>query len=236
MAARFDAVLLDAGGVLVIPDPVAIGGALEPILGHHPIGHFHRAHHAGLFALESDAFEAESRTIETLDWSRYRNGYVAALGAQDDTIEAAADALRRVWSSLLWRFRIEENVAALWHLAHHRQVPTGIVSNATGQIEAVLRYEGVCQVGVGAGTPVRCIIDSHVVGVAKPDPGIFAGAFAALGDIDPARIAYIGDSFINDVEGARAAGLVPLHLDPFDDYAALGHERIRSVHDVLAFV
>jgi FMN phosphatase YigB (HAD superfamily) len=72
--------------------------------------------------------------------------------------------------------------------------------------------------------------------VAKPDPAIFAPAMSALGDPDPARVAYIGDSFINDVAGAAAAGLIPLHLDPYDDYADFSHERIHSVHDLLAWV
>ena len=40
--------------------------------------------------------------------------------------------------------------------------------NASGQIEGVLRRMAVCQVGDGAGAPVRCVVDSHVVGVSKP--------------------------------------------------------------------
>ena len=35
---------------------------------------------------------------------------------------------------------------------------------------------------------------------------------------------------------AAAAGLVPLHLDPYGLYADLGHERIESLHDLLDWV
>ncbi|MEK7293209.1 MAG: HAD family hydrolase, partial [Actinomycetota bacterium] len=50
------------------------------------------------------------------------------------------------------------------------------------------------------------------------------------------RIAYVGDSFVNDVGGALNAGLVPLLLDPYDDHADEDCERIHSLHELLAFV
>ena len=33
-----------------------------------------------------------------------------------------------------------------------------------------------------------------------------------------------------------AAGMVPLHLDPYGLYADFGHERITSLHDLLDWV
>ena len=83
--------------------------------------------------------------------------------------------------------------------------------------------------------PVRCVVDSHVVGVAKPDPRIFAPALAALGT-PPERVAYIGDSVTMDVNGARAAGLRPVLLDPFDDHPWADHDRIVSLDELLAWV
>ena len=50
----------------------------------------------------------------------------------------------------------------------------------------VLRRSGVCQVGPGAGVAVRCVVDSHVVGVAKPDPAIFDHAVAHFAGVDRA--------------------------------------------------
>ena len=79
------------------------------------------------------------------------------------------------------------------------------------------------------------VTDSHVIGYAKPDPRIFSDAIAAL-DLPPERIAYVGDSYVNDVGGARAAGLVPLLYDPFDDHADYDCERLGSLHEVLEFV
>lgn len=55
------------------------------------------------------------------------------------------------------------------------------MSNASGQIEKTLAYEGVAQVGNSSGVPVIIVTDSHVVGVAKPDARVFADAIRAMG-------------------------------------------------------
>ena len=235
MSQRFDAILFDAGGVLVVPDPVAIGAALAPYAAF-TVAEGIRAHYAGMRALEVKALAEHHApgTIERLDWTDYRHGYCVQVGVGDEHLRDASEAMRAVFSPFLWRHRVEPAVTALWRL-HRARVPIGVVSNASGQIEGVLRNEGVCQVGPGAGVPVRCVIDSWVVGVSKPDPAIFAPAIDALG-LPPARIAYVGDSVINDVAGAAAAGLQPLHLDPYDDHADATHERITDLAELLAWV
>jgi FMN phosphatase YigB (HAD superfamily) len=125
-------------------------------------------------------------------------------------------------------------VLVVLHTLVERDVPIGVVSNASGQIEAVLRRLGVCQVGAGDGPSVLCVVDSHVVGVSKPDPAIFASALELLG-VPPERVAYVGDSIRYDVEGARAAGLVPVLLDPYTDTDGAGHTRITSLRELLAW-
>lgn len=232
---RFDAILFDAGGVLIMPDPMAIGAVLDGWTGPRPVGAYHRAHYLALSTLERSVLIEGATHLESVDWTVYRRTYASSVGVADGDLDAAVTAMNRIWSPIMWRFRIEETMGALWQL-RRLGVPMGVVSNASGQVEHSLRYEGVCQVGVGAGVQMVCVIDSDVVGVAKPDPAIFAPAMSALGDPDPARVAYIGDSFINDVAGAAAAGLTPLHLDPYDDYADFSHERIASVHDLLVWV
>ena len=81
------------------------------------------------------------------------------------------------------------------------------------------------------------VIDSAVVGVAKPDPQIFALALAALGlsAVDRSTVVHVGDSLRYDVAGALAAGVRPLHLDPHGFCPAPeGHEHIRRLSDVAA--
>ena len=53
---------------------------------------------------------------------------------------------------------------------------------------------------------------SGAVGAAKPDGAIFAHALAALG-VDAHEALHVGDSRVNDYDGARAAGIEALLVD-----------------------
>jgi putative hydrolase of the HAD superfamily len=221
---RFDAVLFDAGGVLVLPDPTVIGPLLAPYGGSLSLDAHRRAHYAGMKA-KSDRSEPEG------SWTVYDDAYVAAVGVVGADLDEAAFVLGRTRTPWLWRWMIPETRMALERLVA-AGVAMGVVSNASGQIESTLVRE-ICQVGPGEHVAMRCIIDSHVVGVAKPDPAIFDHALEHFAEFDRSRIAYVGDSVTMDVGAATAAGLHPILLDPYDDHAGADFERIRSV-DALA--
>ncbi|WP_431895999.1 HAD family hydrolase [Micromonospora haikouensis] len=57
-------------------------------------------------------------------------------------------------------------------------------------------------------TAIICGPDS---GLAKPDPGLFHACSRAL-NVDPTRCLHIGDSWHADVQGALAAGMVPIWI------------------------
>lgn len=232
---RFDAVLFDVGGVLVVPDPVSIGVALAPFGGSADVTLLRRNHYAALAALERARDEAEHGAVDGFTWRPYYEAVASRAGVPDASVTAAADAIERIWNPHLWMHPLHDSIAALSHM-QRAGVPVGIVSNADSQVEHMLRYQGICQVGPGAGVPVRIIVDSGVVGVAKPDPTIFDFALPAFDGIDRDRIAYIGDTYLNDVIGAQRAGLAPLLLDPHGDQTHRDCERIASVHDVRAWV
>ena len=222
---RFDAVLFDAGGVLVLPDPDVIGPLLAPYGASTDVTVHRRAHYAGMKA-KSDRAEPED------SWGAYDDAYVATVEVDPVDREEAAFVLGRTRTAWLWRWTIPETRTALDELAASK-VPMGVVSNASGQIEAMLRRE-ICQVGPGAHVEMRCIVDSHVVGVAKPDPAIFDHALEHFPEFDRARIAYVGDSVTMDIGAATAAGLHPMLLDPHDDHPGADFERIRSLSDLVA--
>ncbi len=224
MAKRFDAVLFDAGGVLVLPDPTVIGPLLVRYGGSMSVDAHRRAHYAGMKA-KSDRSEPEG------SWSIYDDAYVAAVGVSAADLGEAAFVLGHTRTAWLWRWTIPETRSALDELAA-ADVPMGVVSNASGQIEAMLIRE-ICQVGPGAHVEMRCIVDSQIVGVAKPDPTIFDHALRHFAEFDRERIAYVGDSVTMDIGAAGAAGLHPILLDPYDDHAGADFERIRAVADLL---
>lgn len=222
---RFDAILFDAGGIFVLPDPTVLGPLLAWFGGDPTVDAHRRAHYRGM-AVKSAAGKGEAF------WDEYNHAYVATVGVPEHDVAEAAEVLGRTRTAALWRWPIPESSTALRAL-HAAGMPIGVVSNASGQIEAVLRRSGVCQVGDGPGTPVRVVIDSHVVGIAKPDPAIFDFALVHFAGTDRSRIAYVGDSVTMDVGGARAAGLHPILLDPYDDHVGADFDRIATLEELL---
>lgn len=223
-----DTVLLDAGGVLVLPHPAAVRAALAP----HGItvdeAALERAHYLGAAGLAS-WFDADAEI-----WDAYDVPFLRALGVEDPPREVLLALSRVLGTSEGFSSPAPGASDALAGLVR-AGVSVAIVSNADGNIEAILRRAGVCQVGDGPHPRVHAIVDSSVVGVAKPDPRIFEIALDAVGASSEGAV-HVGDTVGADVEGARAAGVRPLHLDPFGLCAAGDHEHVSSLQDVVDLV
>ncbi len=114
-------------------------------------------------------------------------------------------------------------------------VRVGIISNADGTVAQRLAAQEVLQVGPGLGVEVECVIDSGAVGVSKPDPRIFRIALDALG-IAAEDAWYVGDMPGIDVVGARAAGLWPIVMDPFDLQAGVDYRRVSALTEVAELI
>lgn len=222
---NFDAILFDAGGIFLLPDPTVLGPLLAYHGGDPSIDAHRRAHYRGMAA------KSAAGAMEQF-WHDYNEAYVRAVGVPEHEVALAALVLEKTRNAYTWRWPIPESVEALAKLVA-TGIPVGVVSNASGQIAEVLARSGVCQAGDGPLTPVRVVVDSHVVGVAKPDPRIFDFALAYFDGIDRSRIAYVGDSVTMDVGGARAAGLHPILLDPHDDHPGADFQRIGSLLDLV---
>ncbi|MEY4173728.1 MAG: hypothetical protein RI900_893 [Actinomycetota bacterium] len=220
-ASSFDAILFDAGGIFIIPDPTVIGPLLAYYGGDPSVEANRRAHYRGM-AAKSIAGAPEKF------WHDYNLAYVRSVGVPPEEEDQAALEFEHTRNAWTWRWPIPESVQALQEL-HRRGMPLGVVSNASGQIAQVLSRSGVCQAGDGPHTPVRVVIDSHLVGVAKPDPRIFDFALEHFPGVARERIAYVGDSVTMDVGGARAAGLHPILLDPYDDHPDADFDRLQSL-------
>ena len=95
------------------------------------------------------------------------------------------------------------------------------------------RHDGVQADGRHDGVQVGVIVDSAVAGVAKPDPAIFGIALEALGVPASKTVLHVGDSVRYDVAGALAAGLQPVHLDPFGVCPAPdGHPHVATLQEL----
>jgi putative hydrolase of the HAD superfamily len=227
------AILLDAGGVLVFPQP----GLLLPALfaaGVFPdVAALERAHYRAMVVQDLAATPPEAGTW----WRDYLTGYVAACGVPPEQCGQVALQIAEVTRGHAWSHVGTGATSGLRALAD-LGLPMGVVSNSDGTVEAELRQLGVCYAPDGqhppdAGIRVGVVVDSAVVGVAKPDPAIFSIALDAIGVPASQTVLYIGDSLRYDVAGALAAGLQPVHLDPYGLCPLpSGHPHVRSLAEL----
>jgi putative hydrolase of the HAD superfamily len=217
------AVLIDVGGVLVLPSRATLVGTLEANgIATVDDGDPERYHYEGVRNVDSHPPVADGEHILT-----YTAGVAMALGAAPGDVERASKLLALQLDGMPWSQVLTGARSGLRALAE-AGVPVGVVSNSDGTVERQLLDHELCQVGEGAGIPVAVVVDSHVVGITKPDPAIFHFALDAMG-VDASDCLYIGDTVTYDVTGARAAGLRPVHLDPYgfcpapDDHLHVTH-------------
>jgi len=224
-----EAVLVDVGGVLVLPDHDRMVGAFERAGVRVDRDQLDRAHYAGVAALTE--FTEGDREI----WAEYNRAYARACDAPDDALDDAVEHLLNEFATgEVWSRIVHGSVDALRRLGA-LGVRLAIVSNADGNAEQRLRDDAVCQVGPGRGATVGAIFDSTVIGVAKPDPRIFEMALEALA-VPAAHAIHVGDTPGADVDGARAAGVRPVLVDPYDFHSGLDVERVSSLLDVVELV
>lgn len=233
MNSRPSAILLDVGGVFLLPSRAQIRSALDQI-GHGLAedSAIDRAHYVGVRAFPMDL---DDREFMGPLWTEYLRIYARSLEVGDHLLPRAVEHLRDTYTAGdLWTHVIKGSQNGLAALVE-TGVPVGIVSNSDGTIERRLKEWKILQVGSGGGVEVRCVVDSGTVGVEKPDPRIFDFALEAI-DVPRDGVWYVGDTPAFDVVGARRAGIRPILMDPFgvnDDY---GVTCVRSLAEVAGMV
>ena len=235
-APQVSAILLDAGGVLVFPEP---GRVLPPLrqAGFDPdLATLERAHYRAMAIQDAQALPPAPESW----WRSYLISYVVACGVAEDRAEPLASQMAQQIRGHAWTHVGLGAVDGLRAVAA-LGLPMGVVSNSDGSVEGDLRRLGVCYVpdasdGPGApaaGVPMDVILDSAVVGVAKPDPEIFRLALDVLGVPAGSTVLHVGDSLRYDVAGALAARLQPVHMDPYGFCPAPDdHPHVRSLADL----
>ncbi len=236
-AVGLDALILDVGGVIFVPDHSRVVEELSALGVNVDAESLGRAHYHGMWAVDTARSEERPADIAG-SWGTeriYVEGMASALDSGDGlhgrVVEVLAEALRGP-ACEVWQSPVPGSLEAVATLGE-KGFPLAVVSNSDGTVEEKLRSAGVCQVGKGTGVSVAAVVDSTVMGVWKPDPGIFRPALEALG-ADAARTAYVGDSVHYDVGGARSAGLIPLHFDPVGLCTSADHAHVSLLAEVVA--
>ena len=106
MSQQYDAILFDAGGVFLIPDPAVLAPTLAYYGATTDEETYVRAHY-GAMAAKSRQGSGED------DWSHYNNAYVQLVGVPEQNRDAATFVLSRTRHAHLWRAPLAGSAEAL---------------------------------------------------------------------------------------------------------------------------
>jgi putative hydrolase of the HAD superfamily len=197
-----EAVLFDVDFTLVRPGP-----ELGPE-GYRRVGERHglqldpaRYEDARLAAL--DALQRHPDFVHDDDvWIEFTTQIVRGMGGDGAGAQATAVELVRFWEEH-HRFTLyEDALPALAVLREHR-VKIGLVSNGSRDLEEFVAHHAI---------DADCAVGSRAFGRTKPHPEIFRHALSLL-EVEPEDAAMVGDSYEDDIEGARALGMRAFLLD-----------------------
>ena len=152
-------------------------------------------------------------------WQRFLERVAEHLEAPPPSRFAAAELFHRFGSAEAWEVypEVPRTLATL----RDRGFRLGIISNWDERLPALLDQLGL--------TPAfDAVVISSEIGVEKPDRRIFAAALERLG-VEPAAALHVGDSQLEDAEGAIAAGMEAVLLDRGDRW---GRRRPGALSDL----
>jgi putative hydrolase of the HAD superfamily len=221
---KLKALLFDFGGTLAFLDYELLarefsreGRKLDALALEH-------AEYAGRAAIDRHLMSEGNSQATSAAYEHFFRGWMTAAGIpEEEFLECATrfGAIHR--EATLWRV-VRPGIFEALEAFKSAGYKLAIVSNAEGQVEAdAIKF--------GLAPFFDVIIDSHIVGVAKPDPRIFQIALERLG-VGPHDVKFTGDIFSIDVEGARAAGIEARLIDQHRRYSWVEHEKIRHIEEM----
>jgi putative hydrolase of the HAD superfamily len=230
------AVFFDAGLTLIesaSPWRVVASDALRALGDRVPEEELDRAMTEALAQLESVWHSGDWWCSETevrrLFVGAYERGLArhAAAGRPSSWAPGVAQAIYDAYQATRYWALFPDVVPTLRHL-RARGVRMGVVSDWGHGLEAIL-------LELGLGSYLEFLVVSSRLGVSKPDPRVFRMALDRVG-AGPQETVYVGDTYLKDVLGARAAGITPILLDRHGAAPEVDCTRIQSLGDLVALV
>jgi putative hydrolase of the HAD superfamily len=221
---KLKALLFDFGGTLAFLDYELLarefsreGRKLDALALEH-------AEYAGRAAIDRHLMKEANKPSATGAYEQFFRGWMEAAGIPADEFREYATKFAAIHrEATLWRVVRPGTFEAL-EAFKSAGYKLAVVSNAEGQVEGDAKRFGLAPY-------FDAIIDSHIVGVAKPDPRIFQIALERLG-VAADEVRFAGDIYSIDVEGARAAGIEARLIDQHERYTWVEHEKIRHVREL----
>jgi putative hydrolase of the HAD superfamily len=196
------AVLFDVDFTLSRPGPELGPDAYRRVGAQHGLElDASRYEEARLAAMEDLRTHPELVHDEEL-WVAFTEDIVRGMGGDAvGSRECAADMVRR-WEIHEYFHLYDDALPVMQSLREHR-LAIGLISNGQRDLEEFAVHHML---------DVDCAIGSKAHGRAKPHASIFERALSIL-DVSATAAVMVGDSYADDIEGARALGMRAILLD-----------------------
>ncbi len=190
------------------------------------------AAHANLVTEVSDSDPSTHNLLETMhkivkSWCEF----LEQLGVQEHVEQIAWELLQSQHSFFAAsNATLYADVIPTLQQLQHAGLKMAIVSNWDTPLNPLTERLGIAHY-------FDAIVASHDVRVrsAKPNPGIFHYALAAVG-VSAEEVVHVGDTFEADIEGANGVGIRPILIDRDGTQAGKWPETIRGVAELLALL
>ena len=150
-------------------------------------------------------------------WIAFTEQIVLGMGGEPSGAWACAVDMVREWERHE-NFSLYEDALPVLDELRRYGLKIGLISNGQRDLEEFVTHHTL---------EVDAVVGSKAHGRVKPHASIFVAALRAL-DVAPDETAMVGDSYEDDIEGARALGIHAILLDR-DGLHPVGPERIDTL-------
>jgi putative hydrolase of the HAD superfamily len=214
------AVLFDVDFTLAKPGPVLDPGGYQRGGTRHGLaldpGRYEAARAAAILDLRHHPELEHDESI----WIRFTEDIIRGMGGAGQAVSALAIEIVRAWEHSE-NFELYEDVPPVLRELRRHDLRVGLVSNTSRDLR---RFVDTFSLDIDAW------VASGAYGKVKPSPSIFRAALELL-DTEPGDAAMVGDSLLDDVEGARAVGMQAFLLDR-ERVHADGSDVIRTLYEL----
>jgi putative hydrolase of the HAD superfamily len=216
---RPQALLLDAGDTLLFMDYAALSEALKKLGEDVAEAQLERSMPVAKSAYQTVVRE---KAQHEHGWYVLMRSLLLEAGVKPERAEGLLQPLRAIHEDFYFWRSVPPEVPQALELARKAGIRLGVVSNSEGRLQSVLERVGLLPY-------FDVVVDSHLEGVAKPDPEIFKIALWRM-NVAAEHAMYAGDLPEIDLVGAAAAGMHGALVDALDSYHARPDlPRVESV-------
>ena len=224
---NYKAIFFDLGGTLIYPDHLRIKKVFsqQSKLEADDEKWFSAIHHATKM-LDQEYHKTPKAELEW--WSAYFKHYLSFLFPDhkfaDIFLSKFVKALKKEHlKKNLWAEMADNCLETLERLKQADK-RMAIISNSDGQVMNQLREHSLDKY-------FEVVLDSHIVGVSKPQAAIFLIALQKTA-LSPKEVLYVGDFFNVDIIGAANARIDGLLIDPENLREKVTRNRIASLKEL----